>query len=126
MKNTKTGYAYSYQDQGCVELAHGSHSGPPPTTGSWIIQLKCNDLHQLISLNGLIISVPKLASMRWLLKLYGLVMSGLGIILSLAWVCFHIFVLSVTNLQELRQQRCVIIYCVTKKSQLKDFGCCSF
>ena len=51
------------------------------------------------------ISVPRLSSMRWLLKLYGLVMSGLGIILSLAWSCFHIFVLSVTNLQELRQQR---------------------
>ena len=39
--------------------------------------------------------------MRWLLKLYGLVMSGLGIILSLAWSSFHIFALSVTNLQEL-------------------------
>ena len=45
--------------------------------------------------------------MRWLLKLYGLVMSGLGIILSLAWSCFHIFVLTVTDLQELRQQRLV-------------------
>ena len=51
------------------------------------------------------VTVPGLANMRWLLKLYGLVMSGLGIILSLAWSGFHIFVLTVTNLQELRQQR---------------------
>ena len=39
MKN-KTGYAYCYQDPGCVELPL-PHSSPTPDA-SWTIQLKCN------------------------------------------------------------------------------------
>ena len=42
MKNTKTGYAYTYQDHhehGCVELSQNSDQH---SAGSWIIQLKRN------------------------------------------------------------------------------------
>ena len=49
--------------------------------------------------------VPRVTSVQWMLKLYSVVMAGLGIILSLSWTCFHVYVLSVTQLPELRQQR---------------------
>ena len=39
MKN-KTGYAYCYQDPGCVELPLPQSS--PTPDASWTIQLKCN------------------------------------------------------------------------------------
>ena len=51
------------------------------------------------------VSVPRVTSVQWMLKLYSVVMAGLGIILSLSWTCFHVYVLSVTQLPELRQQR---------------------
>ena len=51
-------------------------------------------------------SVPRVSSVRWLLKLYSVVVAGLGLILSLSWTCFHLYVLSVTSLPELRQHRC--------------------
>ena len=54
-------------------------------------------------------SVPRVSSFQWMLKLYSLVMGGLGIILSLSWTCFHVYVLSVTSLPELRQHRSDII-----------------
>ena len=43
MNGTKTGYAYSYQDQDCVQLHH-SQQHSPSTAGSWIIQLKGESL----------------------------------------------------------------------------------
>ena len=48
---------------------------------------------------------PSLSSLRWMVKLYSLVLGGLGVILSFTWICFHLYVLSVTSLPELRQQR---------------------
>ena len=48
---------------------------------------------------------PGLASLRWVVKLYSLVLGGLGLVLSFAWVCFHLYVLSMTSLVELRQHR---------------------
>ena len=50
--------------------------------------------------------MPRVSSVRWLLKLYSVVLAGLGLILSLSWTCFHLYVLSVTSLPELRQHRC--------------------
>ena len=50
--------------------------------------------------------MPRVSSVRWLLKLYSVVVAGLGLILSLSWTCFHLYVLSVTSLPELRQHRC--------------------
>ena len=50
---------------------------------------------------------PSLSSLRWIVKLYSLVLGGLGFILAFSWICFHLYVLSVTSLQELRQQRWV-------------------
>ena len=72
-------YAYSYQ-------------GPntrPFNERSFIIKFKC----------------PVISSINWCLKLYSLVLGGLGLLLSFIWVCFHLYVLSHTNLQELRHLR---------------------
>ena len=71
-------YSYSYQNT--------------PTDGvtdSWFIKLKC----------------PGISSFDWCIKLYSLVLGGLGVLLSFIWVCFHLYVLSQTSLQELRQHR---------------------
>jgi len=84
----RTGYSYSYQDS-CVELQPGPGPGQDNCDSNWIIQLK----------------LPRVSSFQWMLKLYSLVMGGLGIILSLSWTCFHVYVLSVTSLPELRQHR---------------------
>ena len=132
----RTGYAYSYQDS-CVELhqdgAQGVHGGQrrhsgDRSTDSWIIQLKCGstspddftvtDRHFDSWDNFWIrpsklwtsVSVPRVTSVQWMLKLYSVVMAGLGIILSLSWTCFHVYVLSVTQLPELRQQRSAISF----------------
>ena len=51
------------------------------------------------------LSCPRVASFKWCLKLYSMVMGGLGILLSFIWGCFHLYVLSQTSLDELRQQR---------------------
>ena len=56
------------------------------------------------------VSVPRVTSVQWMLKLYSVVMAGLGIILSLSWTCFHVYVLSVTQLPELRQQRWAVSF----------------
>ena len=44
-------------------------------------------------------------SLRWCLKLYCLVLAGLGLFLAGIWVIFQLYVLSQTTNQELRQQR---------------------
>ena len=43
--------------------------------------------------------------LRWCLKLYCLVLAGLGLFLAGIWVIFQLYVLSQTTNQELRQQR---------------------
>ena len=43
--------------------------------------------------------------LRWCLKLYCLVLAGLGLFLAGVWVIFQLYVLSQTTIQELRQQR---------------------
>jgi len=76
-------YAYSYQNT--------------PTGGdsdSLVIKLRC----------------PRFSSFKWCLKLYCLVLGCLGLLLSFIWVCFHLYVLSQTSLQELRQQRYLDIF----------------
>lgn len=57
--------------------------------------------------NSLILKLhcPTLTSVKWMVKLYSLVLGGLGVILSFTWICFHLYVLSMTVLIELRQQR---------------------
>ena len=63
-------YAYSYQN--------------PPLDGesdSLVIKLRC----------------PRISSIKWCLKLYSLVLGGLGLLLSFVWVCFHLYVLSQTT-----------------------------
>ena len=42
---------------------------------------------------------------RWCLKLYTLVLGSLGCVLSLVWVSFHLFVLSQTEVYDLRLLR---------------------
>ena len=49
--------------------------------------------------------LPRLQSFRWCLKLYSLVLGGLGLILAFTWVCFQLYVLSHTTNYELRLQR---------------------
>ena len=71
-------YAYSYQqDQS------------PLNDESFTLKLHC----------------PSFSSFSWCLKLYSLVLGGLGVLLSLVWVIFHMYVLSQTGLQELKQLR---------------------
>ena len=55
--------------------------------------------------------------MKWIVKLYSLVLGGLGVILSFTWICFHLYVLSVTSLAELRQHRLVQVLKVVKKTE---------
>ena len=71
-------YAYSYQNTTTGVESEGL-----------VIKLKC----------------PGVLSFKWCLKLYSLVLGGLGLLLSFIWVCFHLYVLSQTSLQELRQLR---------------------
>jgi len=53
---------------------------------------------------------PRISSFRWCLKLYSLVLGGLGLILSFIWVCFQLYVLSQTTNYELRLQRYLDIF----------------
>lgn len=46
----------------------------------------------------------------WCYKLYGLVLAGLGLIISFIWVCFHLYVLSQTTTTELRMLRYIDIF----------------
>ena len=71
-------YAYSYQN-----------TPKSVDSDSLVIKLRC----------------PGILSFKWCLKLYSLVLGGLGLLLSFIWVCFHLYVLSQTSLQELRQLR---------------------
>jgi len=75
---TSPEYSYSYQNT----TIDGD-------TDSLVIKLRC----------------PRLSSIRWCLKLYSLVLGGLGLLLSFVWVCFHLYVLSQTTTQELRLLR---------------------
>ena len=75
---TSPEYSYSYQNT----TIDGD-------TDSLVIKLRC----------------PRLSSLRWCLKLYSLVLGGLGLLLSFVWVCFHLYVLSQTTTQELRLLR---------------------
>jgi len=53
--------------------------------------------------------IPRISSFRWLLKLYCLVLGGLGVLLCLVWEIFQLYVLAHTTNAELRQQRYVDI-----------------
>ena len=48
---------------------------------------------------------PRISSFGWCLRLYSLVLGGLGLLLSSIWVCFQLYVLSQTTNTELRLQR---------------------
>ena len=48
---------------------------------------------------------PRILSFSWCLRLYILVLGGLGLLLSFIWVCFQLYVLSQTTNTELRLQR---------------------
>jgi len=54
--------------------------------------------------------IPRISSFRWLLKLYCLVLGGLGLLLCLVWEIFQLYVLAHTTNAELRQQRYVDIF----------------
>ena len=48
---------------------------------------------------------PRISSFGWCLRLYSLVLGGLGLLLSSIWICFQLYVLSQTTNTELRLQR---------------------
>ena len=48
---------------------------------------------------------PRISSFSWCLRLYSLVLGGLGLLLSSIWICFQLYVLSQTTNTELRLQR---------------------
>ena len=48
---------------------------------------------------------PRISSFGWCLRLYSLVLGGLGLLLSFIWICFQLYVLSQTTNTELRLQR---------------------
>ena len=77
-KHPSVSYAYSYQDH-----------PPDSDSDSLVIKFSC----------------PVLSSCVWCVQLYCLVLATLGILLSTIWVIFHTYVLSHTNLEELRHQR---------------------
>jgi len=94
----RQGYAYSYSYEGGQECdprpGYPSPLSSSRTRGSSETDMFTLKLH-----------CPGLASLRWMVKLYSLVLGGLGVILSFTWVCFHLYVLSMTSLMELRQHR---------------------
>jgi len=50
--------------------------------------------------------LPSLSSCQWCLKLYGLVIGGMGVIFSFLWIIVHIYVLTqIKNDGDLRMQR---------------------
>jgi hypothetical protein len=49
---------------------------------------------------------------RWCLKLYTLVLGALGCFLAFIWVCFHLYVLSQTEVHDLRMLRSAALYAV--------------
>jgi len=53
---------------------------------------------------------PRITSFRWCLKLYSLVLAGVGLLLSFIWICFQLYVLSQTTTHELRLQRYLDIF----------------
>jgi len=53
---------------------------------------------------------PRISSIKWCLKLYSLVLGGIGLFLSFLWVCFQLYVLSQTTRHELRLLRYVDIF----------------
>ena len=49
---------------------------------------------------------PSLSSCHWCLKLYGLVMGGMGILFTFLWIIIHIYVLTqIENDADLKVQR---------------------
>lgn len=80
--DTNAGSAYSYN-------CHQNSRKPREEDDSLEIRLRC----------------PRISSFGWCLKLYSLVLGGLGLFLSFFWVCFQLYVLSQTNNYELRLQR---------------------
>ena len=63
----KQGYAYSYS--GSPDCPGGASS-----SGGVVLQLRC----------------PAFSSFSWLVRLYSLVLAGLGACLAAAWVAFHL------------------------------------
>ena len=95
---------YSYEGNTECDLGYGggqAQASPDGNDDSFIVKLHC----------------PGLTSMKWIVKLYSLVLGGLGVILSFTWICFHLYVLSVTSLAELRQHRLVQVLKVVKKTE---------
>ena len=78
--NKSIQYGYSYQNS-CTD--NNMHSD------SLEIKLTC----------------PRISSIKWCLQLYTLVLSGLGLILSVVWISFHLYVVSQTTTYELRVAR---------------------
>ena len=77
----RVSYSYGYRSPSGVE--------GEDQEGGLEIQLRC----------------PRFSSFGWCLRLYILVLGGLGLLLSSIWVCFQLYVLSQTTNTELRLQR---------------------
>ena len=77
----KVSYSYGFRTPSGVEVEDHEDSLE--------IQLRC----------------PRISSFGWCLRLYSLVLGGLGLLLSFIWVCFQLYVLSQTTNPELRMQR---------------------
>ena len=75
----------STSDHPRVNYSYGYQNTPTGgDTDSLVIKLKC----------------PGISLFKWCLKLYSLDLGGLGLLISFIWVCFHLYVLSQTSLQE--------------------------
>ncbi|XP_023334546.1 uncharacterized protein LOC111706027 [Eurytemora carolleeae] len=91
-QDTMTSYSYSYRgtgDEKCPPVYSYQYNTCQEEDDSIEFKLRC----------------PSITSFRWCLKLYSLVLGGLGTFLSFIWVCFHLYVLSQTEIHDLRMMR---------------------
>ena len=77
-------------------------SGLPPTSRPPSYSQHYSPTHEGVTIQ---VKCPKLSSLSWCLKVYTIVLGGLGICVTTTWIAGHVYVLTHTQEAELRLQR---------------------
>ena len=81
------------------------HPSPPPPHPSLPPPAYTSQLSSQREGVTILLSCPRLSSYSWCLKLYAMVMGGVGVLFSVLWVVGHGYVLGQTEESSLRMQR---------------------
>ena len=84
---------------------HPPHPSPPPPHPSLPPPAYTNQSLPPSDGVTILLSCPRLSSWSWCLKLYAMVVGGVGAILSILWVVGHGYVPAQTGESSLRMQR---------------------